>query len=52
MGMTVASVGLLGLGLEMDVAESGGHQNGHSTNVLNLGGLLGGFFRRLLPDNE
>ena len=46
------SVGLLGLGLEMDVAESGGHQNGHSTNVLNLGGLLGGFFRRLLPDNE
>ena len=46
------SVGLLGLGLEMDVAESGGHQNGASAPSLNLGGLLGGFFRRLLPDNE
>jgi cell division protein FtsA len=46
------SVGLLGLGLEMDNAESGGHSNGQTPVTINLGNLLGGLFRRLLPDNE
>lgn len=44
------SVGLLGLGLEMDAAESGGHSNGQSLPGKSLGNLLGGFFRRLLPE--
>src|SRR5690606_21844931 len=44
------SVGLLGLGLEMDIAESGGHPNGQSVPGIGLGNLLGGFFRRLLPE--
>lgn len=45
------SVGLLGLGLEMDVVDGGGYRNGHSTSGINLGNILGGFFRRLLPDD-
>lgn len=45
------SVGLLGLGLEMDVADGGGKNNGHRASGLKLGNLLGGFFRRLLPDD-
>lgn len=44
------SVGLLGLGLEMDIAESGGHPNGQPVPGIGLGNLLGGFFRRLLPE--
>ncbi|MBZ0299837.1 MAG: rod shape-determining protein, partial [Anaerolineae bacterium] len=44
------SVGLLGLGLEMDVAESGSLPNGQSPSGIKLGNLLGGFFRRLLPE--
>jgi len=45
------SVGLLGLGLEMDVGNVG-YSNGHSTRGFNLGGALGGFFRRLLPGDD
>ncbi len=44
------SVGLLGLGLEMDASEGGGHSNGQSLPGKNLGNLLGGLFRRLLPE--
>jgi cell division protein FtsA len=46
------SVGLLGLGLEMDTAETSTRQNGHSAPNIHLGDLLGGFFRRLLPDDH
>jgi cell division protein FtsA len=45
------SVGLLGLGLEMDTVDGGGYRNGHPTSGINLGNILGGFFRRLLPDD-
>ncbi|GAB1421044.1 cell division protein FtsA [Anaerolineales bacterium] len=47
------SVGLLRLGLEMDSVSD--YENTDSTrpSVMNLGGLLGNFFKRLLPnDNE
>jgi cell division protein FtsA len=47
------SVGLLRLGLEMDSAapiESGGKANGNGGP--RLGGILGNFFKRLLPDND
>ncbi len=46
------SVGLLGLGLEMDVAENVSYSNGQPRPSINLGNALGGFFRRLLPDDE
>jgi cell division protein FtsA len=45
------SVGLLGLGLEMDVAEDVRYSNGHHAPGVDLRGILGGFFRRLLPDD-
>ena len=47
------SVGLLQLGLEMDSAaplETGGKPNGNGGP--RLGGLLGNFLKRLLPDND
>ena len=46
------SVGLLGLGLQMDVAEDIRFSNGHHAPGINLGSALGGFFRRLLPDDH
>ena len=46
------SVGLLGLGLEMDVAENVSYSNGQPRPNINIGHMLGGFFRRLLPDDE
>ena len=46
------SVGLLRLGLQMDTG-SGSLPNGNGGgNGPNLGGLLGGFFKRLLPDDN
>jgi cell division protein FtsA len=46
------SVGLLGLGLEMDSAKGISYSNGQQRPNINLGNMLGGFFRRLLPDDE
>jgi cell division protein FtsA len=46
------SVGLLRLGLQMDTG-SGSLSNGNGGGTgPNLGGLLGGFFKRLLPDDN
>lgn len=44
------SVGLLRLGLEMDAGRVEVNNN-HPTPGPNIGNLLGGFFRRLLPDD-
>jgi len=46
------SVGLLRLGLEMDsLVEAAPAKNG-TANTLNIGQVLGSFFKRLLPDDE
>ncbi|NDJ63335.1 MAG: cell division protein FtsA [Chloroflexi bacterium] len=45
------SVGLLRLGLQMDSAREL-LMNGHGLPTARIGGLLTGFFRRLLPDDE
>jgi cell division protein FtsA len=45
------SVGLLGLGLEMDAVHPEEH-NGGVFNGARLGNLLGSFFRRLLPQDS
>jgi cell division protein FtsA len=46
------SVGLLRLGLEMDTAAPPDAGNGTPLPVRGIGNLLGGFFKRLLPDND
>jgi cell division protein FtsA len=47
------SVGLLRLGLDMDNASSNGHQNGGPIlSGPKIGSWIGGFFRRLLPDDD
>jgi cell division protein FtsA len=45
------SVGLLRLGLQMDTGSGMSNGNGGGSGP-NLGGLLGGFFKRLLPDDN
>lgn len=45
------SVGLLRLGLEMEGAHSGGSGRGQRVSGAKVGSLLGGFFKRLLPDD-
>ncbi len=45
------SVGLLRLGLEMEGANGGGYR-GQPAGGARIGSLLGGFFKRLLPDNS
>ncbi|MEQ8672249.1 MAG: cell division protein FtsA [Aggregatilineales bacterium] len=46
------SVGLLRLGLEMDVAEPTVSNGSHPIGGINIGQMLGNLFKRLLPDNE
>lgn len=46
------SVGLLRLGLEMDVAEPTVSNGSHPMPGINIGQMLGNLFKRLLPDNE
>lgn len=46
------SIGLLRLGLEMDTATSSASRGNGNGGGPGLGGLLGGFFRRLLPDED
>ena len=46
------SVGLLRLGLEMDVAEPTVSNGNHPIAGIKIGQALGNLFKRLLPDNE
>lgn len=46
------SVGLLRLGLDMESAHSGGAHRGQPVSGAKIGSLLGGFFKRLLPDDS
>lgn len=46
------SVGLLRLGLEMEAAAPSEANNNHSLPGRKFGDILGGLFRRLLPDDE
>jgi cell division protein FtsA len=46
------SVGLLSLGLKMDSAGPSHRDNGRSLPGAGLGNLLGGWFRRFLPDDN
>ena len=46
------SVGLLALGLEMEVADTRGRGDGGLVTGEGLGTWLGGLFRRLLPENN
>lgn len=46
------SVGLLRLGLQMDTINPPAPTNGTVLPGKNLGGLIGGFFKRLLPDED